>query len=122
MTVFEPGHDARILFSATSAQRVRISFVFSEDMDCDSITTGLSVNSTALNQEVARFDTASASCKALPQLQTAPYQGTFPGTFNYSIELETVFHGIHEIVLNNVTNIGRNRTMNVSTFFHIDFD
>lgn len=114
ITNFEPGHDARLLSNVTTGERVPVSFTFSEEMDCDSITTGLSVTSTAVNREAARFDNGSISCLSLQESQPATYQGTFQGVFNYSIELENVFHGIHEIVLNNVTNRDQNRTTNVS--------
>jgi alpha-1,3-glucan synthase len=114
ITKFEPGHDARILSTVTRGERVPINFIFSEEMDCESITVGLSVTSTAMDGETARFDNGSISCHSLPERQPATYQGTFAGVFNYSIELENVFHGIHEIVLNNVTNKDQNRTTNVS--------
>jgi alpha-1,3-glucan synthase len=114
ITKFEPGHDARLLSTVTTGERIPISFDFSEEMDCDSITAGLSVTSTALNGEAARFDNRSISCYLLPESQPAAYQGTFEGVFNYSIELENVFHGIHELILNNVTNKDQNRTTNVS--------
>uniref|UniRef100_A0A093V713 alpha-1,3-glucan synthase n=1 Tax=Talaromyces marneffei PM1 TaxID=1077442 RepID=A0A093V713_TALMA len=119
ITKFEPGHDARLLSIDTTGERVPISFSFSEEMDCDSITAGLSVTSTALNGEAARFDNSSISCNLLPKRQQTIYQGTFEGVFNYSIELENVFHGIHEIVLNNVTNRDQNRTTNSVDHFMI---
>ena len=114
ITKFEPGHDARLLSNITSGEKVPISFTFSEEMNCDSITAGLSVASTALHGEAARFDSSSISCDLLPEIQPAPYQGTFEGIFRYSIELRNVFHGVHEIILKNVTNKAQNRTTNVS--------
>lgn len=114
ITEFEPGHDTRILSTVTTGERVPISFIFSEEMDCESITSRLSVTSTAMNGEVARFDNGSISCRALPENQPATYEGTFSGIFNYSIELENVFHGIHEITLTNATSRDQNRSTNVS--------
>lgn len=114
ITNFEPGHDARILSTVTTGERVPISFTFSEEMDCDSIVSRLSVTSTAMNGEVARFDNRSISCHSLPEGEPATYQGTFPGIFNFSIELENVFHGIHEIILSNATSRDQNHSTNVS--------
>jgi alpha-1,3-glucan synthase len=110
---FEPGHDARILSTSTTGERIPVSFQFSEEMNCDSITNGLSVNSTALNGKIARFDKNSISCQLISRSQGAAYSGTLVGVFNYSIELENVFHGVHEITLNNTTNSARNQTTNV---------
>ncbi|KUL82805.1 hypothetical protein ZTR_09604 [Talaromyces verruculosus] len=119
ITKFEPGHDAHLLSNVTTGERMSISFTFSEEMDCDSITAGLSVASTAMNGEAARFDKRSISCHSWSESQPATYQGTFQGVFNYSIELEDVFHGIHEIVLNNVTNRDQDRTNNSVDHFII---
>lgn len=113
ITKFEPGHDARILSTTTTGEQVPISFQFSEEMDCNSITGGLSVTSTALNGETAQFDKSSISCQPISSIQSAPYTGTLAGTFNYSVVLDNVFHGVHEIILNNVTNKARNHTTNV---------
>ncbi|KAL1968942.1 hypothetical protein VTN77DRAFT_776 [Rasamsonia byssochlamydoides] len=112
ITGFTPGHDARILSTVTSGERVPISFQFSEEMDCDSITNALSVSSTALYNQTAQFDKSTVSCGVIPETQTATWSGAFSSVYNYSIELTNVFHGVHEVIVNNVTNKAGNRTTN----------
>lgn len=115
ITKFTPGHDARILSTVTSGERIPISFQFSEEMDCDSITNALSVSSTALYNQTAQLDKSTVSCGAIPETQVANWSGAFPSVYNYSIELTNVFHGIHEVIVKNVTNKAGNRATNVSS-------
>lgn len=116
ITKFEPGHDARLLSTVTTGDTIPISFQFSEDMDCDSITNGISVSSTALNGQQAQFNTGSVSCNSIPEDHSASWQGAYIGAYNYSIELTNVFHGIHEVIVKNVTSKGKDRVTNVSIY------
>lgn len=116
ITKFEPGHDARLLSTVTTGETVPISLQFSEAMDCDSITNGLSVSSTALNGQQAQFDMGSVSCNSIPEVQSVSWQGAYTGVYNYSIDMTNVFHGVHEVLVKNVTNQAKNRTTGVSIY------
>ncbi|KAH8702491.1 putative alpha-1,3-glucan synthase [Talaromyces proteolyticus] len=117
ITKFSPGHDARILSTVKTGETISISFQFSEEMDCNSITDGLWISSTTLYNQSAQLDKGSVSCRPVLEDQMLSWQGAFTGMFNYTIELTNVFHGVHEVVLKNVTNKGRNRTTNAVDHF-----
>ncbi|KAK5183890.1 hypothetical protein LTR16_010040, partial [Cryomyces antarcticus] len=61
ITKFLPGHDQRILstVSRTEQESVDIEFRFSDLMDCDSVTSSLSINSTTADGSTARLDLKS---------------------------------------------------------------
>lgn len=115
ITKFTPGHDSRILSTTRTGERLHVSFQFSQEMDCESITNSLSVTSTALDNQTAEFDRSTVSCGSIPETQVAFFPGAFTSVYNYSIELINVFHGVHEIVVNNVSNKNGDRKTNVST-------
>ena len=118
ITKFVPGHDWRILSTITTGERIKVAFQFSEEMDCDSITNSLSINSTALGNQTAQLDKSTVTCSTIPEMDTATWVGAMTSVYNYSIELTNVFHGIHELVVNNVSNKNGNRSTNVShTYF-----
>jgi alpha-1,3-glucan synthase len=116
ITKFEPGHDARLLSTVTTGETIPIGFQFSEEMNCESITNGISVSSTALNGQQAQFDISSVSCNSILEDQSVPWQGAYTGAYNYSIDLTNVFHGIHEVLVKNVTSEGKNRVTDVSIY------
>jgi alpha-1,3-glucan synthase len=121
VTKFKPGHDWRILSAITTGERIPINFEFSEEMDCGSITNGLSVTSSARDNQKAQFDKSTVSCNVIPRQETTFWEGALSGVFNYSVELENVFHGVHEVILKNVTNKSQNRITNVSSAIPVLF-
>jgi alpha-1,3-glucan synthase len=118
ITKFLPGHDYRILSTSSTGDRVAVGFEFTEDMDCDSITNSLSVTSTAFpNNQTAQFDKNTVSCGAIDESKVVGWTGALSGFYRYSIELTNVFHGVHEIIMRNVTNKEKYRWTNVGLFF-----
>lgn len=115
ITKFTPGHDARLVSKVSTGETVKIGFQFSQEMDCDNITKSLSVKSTALDNQIARFNTSSVSCGLIEETEVASWSGALTSVFNYEIELVNVFHGVHEITVNNVTNKYGNSSTNVSS-------
>jgi alpha-1,3-glucan synthase len=115
ITRFLPGHDWRIPSTVTTGEKIRIEFHFSEEMNCSSISNSLTVNSRALENRTARFDMDSISCQKVVAPDTVTWPGALPEVFNYSIDLTNVFHGIHELTVNNASNRKGKRRTNVST-------
>lgn len=119
ITKFVPGHDMRLFSTITTGERIAISFEFSQEMDCNSITNALSVYSTARYNETAQFDKATVTCGPIPETPVASWPGAASSVFSYSIELSNVFHGVHEIIINNATTADGKRHTNVSFLLKI---
>ena len=114
ITKFIPGHDWRILSTITTGERVHVAFQFSDEMDCDSITNSISINSSALGNQTAQLDKSTVTCSTIPEMDTATWVGAMTSVYNYSVVLENVFHGVHELVVNNVSNKNGDRSTGVS--------
>lgn len=114
ITKFTPGHDWRILSTIDTGERVNIGFQFSSEMNCDSITNSISIKSTAYRNQTAQLDKSTISCGPVAETQMALWPGALTSVYNYSAQLTNVFHGIHEIVVNNASNKDGDSATNVS--------
>jgi alpha-1,3-glucan synthase len=122
ITRFVPGHDMRIPSTTSKGDRVPINFQFSEEMDCDSITQSISITSTTSSNRAAELDKNTIRCGVIPDVKVTALSGTFPSTYNYSVELVNVFHGIHKVIVDNPTDKNRSRTTNVRSFALFTFE
>jgi alpha-1,3-glucan synthase len=114
ITKFLPGHDARILSNTSSDQpsTVDIELRFSTQMDCDSFTSALSVNSTTESGQQATVDTTSVNCLTIDPQYEAYYYGPSPSIWRGTVNLQNVYDGVHIININNVTNAAKNASTN----------
>ncbi|RAL13908.1 alpha-1,3-glucan synthase [Aspergillus homomorphus CBS 101889] len=110
ITRFNPGHDARLIPTGKDGDTVRISFEFSQEMDCDKITDSLTITSKALYDETARLDTDSTSCKSFAATDVAKWPGTLTSVFSYEADVSNVYPGVHRITVNNATTADGNQS------------
>lgn len=98
---FLPGHDARLL----SLDSVPIEIHFSAEMNCDSITKNLTINSVTANNQTAAIDAGSVQCTNLSSAEAdpSPWSGGIPTAWIYTAKLVNVTDGIHELIVNNAT-------------------
>ncbi|QIW99286.1 hypothetical protein AMS68_004804 [Peltaster fructicola] len=106
ITGFSPGHDARVLSntSATEPSLVEIELRFSSEMDCDSVTNGLTIDSATEHNVQATIKKDSISCLTIDPIYEAYYYGPSPSIWRYRAVLENAYDGIHRINVKNATN------------------
>nr|OQO18342.1 hypothetical protein B0A51_18106 [Rachicladosporium sp. CCFEE 5018] len=102
VTKFLPGHDARILSNGGSTS-VNIEIRYSAEMDCDSVKSGIVVNSTTEAGQQAQIDQSSIQCLTIDPLYEAYYYGPSPSIWRMRATLKNVYDGIHQVSFNNGT-------------------
>jgi alpha-1,3-glucan synthase len=103
LTAFQPGHDARLLASSDGNNSVPISFEFSEEMDCQSITENLVIDSTTDQNSVAKIDTSSIVCGNGSDAGGTKWIAQVPSAWSWKATLVDVPNGIHVLTLKNLT-------------------
>ncbi|KAJ5836538.1 Glycoside hydrolase superfamily, partial [Penicillium robsamsonii] len=107
VTDFFPGHDARLLSSEDTGETMPVHLGYSTEMDCDSITKAVSLNSTTEKKISAELDTSSVNCTKIPARTTSKnYTGEVPTVWTWSANLKNVHHGIHQLTVKNVSSSG----------------
>ena len=109
ITSFTPGHDFRMLSTDPNGETVKLRWEFSEEMNCDSIKNNLQINSTTEGGKTVQVLSRTASCNSMPSGSTR-WIGEQPSRWYYEVELASVYHGVHQITLNNVTAKNGNST------------
>ncbi|KAI9836233.1 MAG: hypothetical protein M1819_001570 [Sarea resinae] len=106
ITRFLPGHDQRLVSTVgkDGQESVQIQLYFSAEMDCDSVTNSLSLNSTTENGSTALLDKDSIECHTLDTIQSPAYAGDMPTVWNFTAKLFNVSNGVHTITIKNATN------------------
>ena len=104
LTKFVPGHDARLQSQATPGKQetVPIELHFSTEMDCDSITNTLTVNSTTEDKTTPTVDTGSVKCGNISNPEAVQFVGGIPGTWSWAANLIDVSNGIHQVTVKNL--------------------
>src|SRR5207245_1323180 len=83
-------------------ESVKIEIRFSSEMDCDSVTNCIEINSTTQDGRKARLNRSSVECKA--SFADPPrYTGEIPTAWIFTAELENVSNGVHTYAVNNAT-------------------
>ena len=118
ITKFIPGHDTRILAEAgaTNATTVDITLEFSDLMDCNSVTQGISFNmSSSGHGGNPTILVSSISCVNIDPSKADPptIVGAAISAWSWSATLQNVPDGILEIIVNNVTDQVKNQTTEV---------
>ncbi|KZN91053.1 Cell wall alpha-1,3-glucan synthase PcAgsD [Penicillium chrysogenum] len=107
VTDFFPGHDARLIYTDDSGETVSVQLGYSTEMDCDSITKAVSLNSKTEKNITAELDTSSVNCtKVPPRTSRHNYIGEVPTVWTWSASLKNVHHGIHQLTVKNVSSSG----------------
>ena len=103
ITKFSPGHDARIISNtlASEPSTVDIEVRFSDEMDCDSFTSAISIESITESGRQALV--SNVSCQGMDPFHEAYYYGPSPSIWRATAALTNVYDGIHMININNVT-------------------
>lgn len=90
ITKFSPGHDARILSTST----LDIELRFSQEMDCDSVTSSTTVASSQLSLSV---DPEKVTCGAITASDVPTYGAYVPSTWSWKTTLTNVSDGIYAV-------------------------
>lgn len=104
ITKLDPGHDTRLLATVPLGEQQSVPFEvqFSREMDCQSVLRGITVESTTEDGTTMRLDDSSVSCASMAgaasDLIAAPVSA-----WSFSATLTNVSHGVHTIILSNVT-------------------
>jgi alpha-1,3-glucan synthase len=107
VTDFFPGHDARLLSSADTGETMPIELGYSTEMDCDSITDSIVLNSTTEKGITPTLDTSSINCTKIAARTTSHnFVGEIPTVWTWSANLKNVHHGIHQVTVKNVSSSG----------------
>jgi alpha-1,3-glucan synthase len=105
ITKFVPGHDARIESHVASGEldTIPVELQFSSQMDCDKLTSSITVESTTEYQSTAKLDMASVTCQNITNPDPMAVPGAPPSVFSFKANLVDVSHGIHVITVKNAT-------------------
>lgn len=100
LTSFSPGHDAR-LDSSVNSSTVTVRFEFNVAMDCDSITSALSLNMSSSGKgSTPSFSKTAVSCGAVTNPAATTLPGDMTSAYYWSVELQNVPDGILALTLN----------------------
>ncbi|KAL8668001.1 MAG: hypothetical protein Q9168_007129 [Polycauliona sp. 1 TL-2023] len=108
ITKLVPGHDRRLVTDRL-INTIAIEIHFSDIMVCEEILDSLTVQSKTQGDLQPSIDRTSASCKAIAaadsdvSVLTGRPTAEIPSAFRFSINLLNIAHGVHSIVLGNVT-------------------
>lgn len=121
ITSFSPGHDVRVLSNATDDQpsSYEVEVRFSQEMDCQSLMDGLSINSTTESGKQGTVDTDNIDCLTIDPQAEAHYYGPSPSIWRARIPLKNLYDGIHRVNVNNVTSQSGNTFTNSNDHFMI---
>lgn len=113
LTKFTPGHDVPIKSTVAPnlAEDVKIELYFSEEMNCDSVTNGLSVNSSTEIGKIPTIDKKSINCTTISAAETS-LSGEIPGVWLWAATLSGVYNGVHRLTIKNVTNAHKTASTN----------
>ena len=123
ITKFNPGHDARILSNATSAelQNITIELLFSDEMKCEDVQKAITITSTTEDGSIPSLNDFSCSIindtTARVSKYTGPITSQIPATWKIIGILENVADGVHSVNVANVsTQLGNASTNAVNHF------
>ena len=101
LTAFSPGHDFRLRSTTDIGETVRIKLGFSQEMDCNSISTKIRISSSVTNGSTPGLDLNSVSCSTTTS--TRKWVGEPTTAFIYQVDVLNVHHGVHQITINNAS-------------------
>ncbi|ERF68903.1 hypothetical protein EPUS_08063 [Endocarpon pusillum Z07020] len=113
-----PSHDARLNSTVAYEEQesVPIQIRFSSEMNCDSVTDSIEVDSTTQGGQQARLDRRSVNC-TLANADPPRYVGEIPTAWIFSANVENVYNGVHTVTVRNAsTEDGKLSTNTVDRF------
>ncbi|KAJ9131638.1 Cell wall alpha-1,3-glucan synthase mok13 [Pleurostoma richardsiae] len=103
ITKFLPGHDAPIN-SADAKGSVDVSFHFSQEMDCDGVTSSIAIASVLEGTgDGPEIDNSTVKCTTLSDDELPALIGAVGSKWSWSATLQNVVDGVHSITVNNAT-------------------
>lgn len=104
ITKFVPGHDARVKSTVAPGQQenIQIEFYFSKEMNCNSVTDGITITSQTEDKKTATLDKSSIKCVNIPRQFELDKVGSIPSMWKFSAQLSGVSHGVHSITVKDV--------------------
>ncbi|KAI9821263.1 MAG: Cell wall alpha-1,3-glucan synthase ags1 [Pycnora praestabilis] len=105
ITKFLPGHDARVQSKVAPGQQesIEIEIHFSANMDCDTITKTLLINSTTEDLRIAQLDSNSVQCQNVTAVDTPQFIGGIATAWIWKGNLTGVSNGVHAVTVKNAT-------------------
>jgi alpha-1,3-glucan synthase len=103
ITKFLPGHDARL----QSSNSIPIELHFSDLMDCPSVTSSITVESTTEGSSVATVDPTSIVCAKVATEDVSPWFGSLPTVWTFTANLIGVSDGVHMVTVKNASSAAR---------------
>ena len=99
-----PSHDARLKSTVTydDQESVPIEIRFSSEMNCNSVTNGIEIDSTTEGGRRARLNKTSVHC-TLADADPPRYVGEIPTAWIFSASLENVYNGVHTVTIRNAS-------------------
>lgn len=119
ITKFVPGHDHRIQAEAgdANATNVDVSFEFNTEMNCNSVTNGLSFSMSSSGKGGnPTFDANSVKCGPVQNPDPVNLSGGQVSAWSWSVTLNNVPDGILQLTLNNVATQDGTATTGVCFF------
>ncbi|KAH8602698.1 cell wall alpha-1,3-glucan synthase mok13 [Bisporella sp. PMI_857] len=110
ITTFLPGHDYRMVSTVKKgeSETIVIQIKFSQQMDCDSVTKSIKIESNTEDSSVPKIDENTISCVTNSIADASRLSGGLESAWTFSANLVGVANGIHSIVVRNATNSGKN--------------
>lgn len=105
ITKFIPGHDFRIASQVKPDQQetIPIELHFSTEMDCETITKTLYLNSSTEDSSTPAVDSSSVKCQNVTSTEIPRFVGGIGTGWTWTGNLVNVSNGIHQLTVNNVT-------------------
>ena len=115
ITAFLPGHDYRMLskVGVDETETIGLQIQFSENMDCDSVTSSISLESNTNDNSIPTLDKSSISCKSVNVANNSTFSGGLSTAWTYSANLLNVANGIHQLIVTNASDAAKNSSTGV---------
>ncbi|KAJ9655509.1 Cell wall alpha-1,3-glucan synthase ags1 [Coniosporium apollinis] len=120
-TKFLPGHDARIVstVAADGQESIDIEIQFSQEMDCNSVTQNLLIDSTTEDRTAAQLDNTTVVCGIISNPDPPLYTAGITSAWSWKATLVSVSNGVHEITVQNATTADGTASLNSIDHFMI---
>ncbi|KAF2665711.1 putative alpha-1,3-glucan synthase [Microthyrium microscopicum] len=105
ITNVSPRHDTRINSTVAydKTETVTIQIGFSMEMDCDSVTKALILDSTTELGTKATLKLSSVACNTVGNPPSTHLVGEVPTVWTFKADIENVANGVHTYTVNNAT-------------------
>ncbi|KAK3367350.1 putative cell wall alpha-1, 3-glucan synthase [Lasiosphaeria ovina] len=114
VTRFTPGHDSTVN-SDTARGTVSFALEFSEQMNCEAMSTAITISSTVESGGDAKL--SSPRCDSIKDSPVSSLVGSIPSRWRFSATLTDVKDGVHEIIIKDAKADGGNSTGSTDHFF-----